>query len=62
MSANFAGWTLVLMAIASLLAGCPQAALLLSLGAGVCAVLGAETREQADARRRNRTPMARRVR
>jgi hypothetical protein len=53
MSSQVAGWTLVLLAVAFILAGCPQAALLLALGAGLCAVLGAETREQADARRRN---------
>ena len=62
MSAHFAGWTLVVLAVLFLAIGCPLAALLLALGAGLCAVLGAETPEQADARRRNRAPMARRMR
>lgn len=62
MSAHFAGWLLVALAVLFLVAGCPLAGLFLALGAGLCAVLGAETREQADARRRNRAPMARRMR
>jgi hypothetical protein len=52
-SSQFAGWVLVALAIAFLLIGCPLAALFIALGAGLCAVLGAETEEQADARRRN---------
>lgn len=52
MSATAAGWTLLAAAIALCLAGAPQAALLLALAAGGCAVM-APTPDQRAARFRN---------
>lgn len=53
MTATTAGWLLLLLAMACLATGAPQAALVVALAAGLVAVVGSPTPEQADARRRN---------
>jgi hypothetical protein len=58
-TATQAGWLLLAFAVALIVVGAPQAALLVAIAAGLVAVAGAPSREQADARRRNH---ARRIR
>jgi hypothetical protein len=60
-TANQAGWLLLAFAVALIVVGAPQAALLVALAAVVCAIGGAPTAAQRDSRKRN-PRHARRVR
>lgn len=59
MSAQAAGYLLLVLAVALIVYGAPQAALVVAIAAGGVAVFGAPTPAQRDATRRNQ---ARRVR